>query len=237
MLRMGCLFLSLASGCCAPFDIEPEPSEVAPPASAVGPARDAPEPAVAYRTICGAELGTRTRGTSAQARALREQLKDTTTSAAAIPLVCRAGATEAELAVGYYYVGMRLLREERAEAVTAIRAGALVYADPLALLQLARLHFHGEAVTGFPVPRDLGAAHCEAWSAMTISAGLSQREGDQDLHTMVVAGALPLVDSYERADIRAEYDVTAHDAERRACIAGHRARYEARFGALPAATP
>jgi hypothetical protein len=59
------------------------------------------------------------------------------------------------------------------------------------------------------------------------------RKDDADLHTMVVAGLLGMVDSYETAEVRQEFDPEIHQPEIDRCIADHRSRYEARFGPLP----
>jgi hypothetical protein len=114
---------------------------------------------------------------------VRAELTASETADAARDILCRPSTSERAFAHGLYFLGMRHLRAgEGARALEVFRYAADTYADPLALAQLARLHFHGRdrlregSGVDLPIARDLGAAICEAWAAMSITAGVSARE-------------------------------------------------------------
>ena len=129
--------------------------------------------------------------------------------------------------------------DDDATFVRYLRLGALELADPLALGKLGRMEFRGYGETnGDPntplVAQNLHLSYVHIQAAMNIADGVRRETNNNELLTLVVSGTLGTYDTFQTAEIRRQYDVTARAADINRDVAAIEAQFQALHGVLPA---
>jgi hypothetical protein len=197
-------------------------SSVPPPNAALAPGL-VPTEEPLLRELCPGVAG-REPGDYASVVALYGRFHGTEDLALRRSLLCAPETTHRGFAHGGYGYASRVFETDAARGIALFAALAREYAEPQALGDLALAHAGG--IPGV-VEADVGAAYCEAYTALAISNSIRATDGDGSFHTELVGRLMVFVVNVPSSS-SAGSEVTNESIQ--ACVTGRLAAWEAHFG-------